>query len=100
MIDFTPIIAADSKIHAYPIKFGQIFFSTDTHTIYLDVSNETRKAIRQVDVIMESERQGMLAPIIGFYYVLDKNALYYYDTDWKLINDNTPSLSEDGVLIF
>lgn len=88
MVDFKPIKLPESQIKTYPIKEGQLLFATDTYGIYLDISGRERKSIEQVITITEENRSDMLLPLIGFYYTTDEHKLYYYDSDWHLINEN------------
>ena len=88
MVDFKPIKLPESQIKTYPIKEGQLLFATDTYGIYLDISGSERKSIEQVITITEENRSDMLLPLIGFYYTTDEHKLYYYDSDWHLINEN------------
>lgn len=88
MANFKPIMLPESQIKTYPIKEGQLLFTTDTYGIYLDISGSERKAIKQIMPITEEERTDMLLPLIGFYYTTDTKKLYYYDSDWQLINEN------------
>ncbi len=88
MVNFKPIKLPESQIKTYPIKEGQLLFATDTYGIYLDISGSERKSIEQVITITEENRSDMLLPLIGFYYTTDAHNLYYYDSDWHLINKN------------
>lgn len=92
MANFKPIMLSDARIQSYPLKCGQLLISIDTYGIYLDISDTERKLISQIIRITESERNDMLVPVIGFYYVTDKNKLYYYYNEWMLVGGEEISI--------
>lgn len=100
MVNFTPIMIYDSELKILPVKMGQLICTKDTHSIYIDVSNSERKSLNQISVITEAEKIDMAAPVSGFYYIIDENSLYFFNSDWLLINDNTPTIDNDGILQF
>lgn len=82
MVNFKPIQILQSQLESYPIKKGQLIFTTDTYGIYVDISNAQRKEYREITLTTSEEREEVLAPIVGFYYETDTNRLFYYNKSW------------------
>lgn len=82
MVNFKPIQILQSQLESYPIKKGQLIFTTDTYGIYVDISNAHRKEYREITLTTSEEREEILAPIVGFYYETDTNKLFYYNKQW------------------
>lgn len=72
-----------------PIKKGQIYFITDTRTLYKDYSTLAvdRRIYPAVVVNTDNERVNKLRPANGVnYYVIESNCLWCFDTKWVLKN--------------
>lgn len=82
MVNFKPIQILQSQLESYPIKKGQLIFTTDTYGIYVDISNAHRKEYREITLTTSEEREEILTPIVGFYYETDTNKLFYYNKQW------------------
>lgn len=68
-------------------KSGQMYFATDSRTLYKDNGNNVEQRLRFNAVILnnENERLRHIKPIIGkFYYVEETNSLWLFDTRWVL----------------
>lgn len=77
-----------SKLGDLGIVNGQIIFTSDTKTIYLDMKGH-RNSYSTIQVFAtDEERLKELAPIEGYYFVEDTNVLWRYKTAWRQI---TPS---------
>lgn len=76
------ISTIDSKLSSLEQKDGQLIFCKDTRRILLDL-NGVRTAYEQITTInTESQRTEMLAPIDGFYFILDTHVLWRYSSEW------------------
>ena len=76
------ISTVDSKLASLEQKDGQLIFCKDTQKILLDL-NGVRTAYEQITTInTESQRTEILAPVDGFYFVLDTHILWRYSAEW------------------
>lgn len=76
------ISTVDSKLASLEQKDGQLIFCKDTRRILLDL-NGVRTAYEQITTLnTESQRTEILAPIDGFYFVLETHILWRYSSDW------------------
>ncbi len=76
------ISTTDSKVNTLNVSNGQLIFVKDTHRILLDIDNK-RTAYEQITTInTEAERTNFLAPIDGFYFVMDTAILWRYSGEW------------------
>ena len=76
------ISTVDSKLASLEQKDGQLIFCKDTQKILLDL-NGVRTAYEQIITInTESQRTEILAPVDGFYFVLDTHILWRYSAEW------------------
>ena len=79
----------EAKLPQLPVTDGNLVFTTDTCRIYMDINGlrlcyDTIKTIEK-----ESDREFQVAPIEGYYYVMDTNVLWNYSGgSWKQL---TPS---------
>lgn len=74
-------MATDStKIKDIPVKKGQLIFSRDDRTIYLD---STERTSYQTFIILDTdeERQNLISPVNGFYFIEETKVL------WRLLNN-------------
>lgn len=80
-----------SKLSQLPVSDGNLIFTTDTHTVYLDM-NGSRIAYTDINVLpLESNRTSILAPVEGFYYIEETNILWRYKEGWKKITPDNVS---------
>ena len=76
------ISTVDSKLASLEQKDGQLIFCKDTQKILLDL-NGVRTAYEQIITInTDSQRTEILAPVDGFYFVLDTHILWRYSAEW------------------
>lgn len=71
---------------------GQIYFCTDTRILYKDCGNskQQRKRLNAVVLNTEHERLNEIKPSLGrYYYVIESNYLWLFDTRWILQNGDT-----------
>lgn len=78
----------DSKLKELGIVDGQIIFTSDTKTIYLDMKGK-RHSYSTIQVFAtDAERLAVTAPVEGYYFVEDTNVMWRYKNMWKQV---TPS---------
>lgn len=88
MAEFKPIKVALSEVDSIAIVEGQFIATTDAPYIFVDISNTVRKRYNEISIITEADRQGMLAPIEGFYFTSDVTNLWYCkDGEWNNITN-------------
>ena len=76
------ISTVDSKLASLEQKDGQLIFCKDTRKILLDL-NGIRTVYEQITTInTDSQRTEILAPVDGFYFVLDTHILWRYSAEW------------------
>lgn len=79
------ISTVGSKASKIPVNNGQLIFVRDTRTIYMDMDN-LRTSYTQIQILAtDTEREAILAPVSGFYYVLSSNSIWYYSEKWDVI---------------
>ncbi|MBQ8792892.1 MAG: hypothetical protein IJZ62_04765 [Clostridia bacterium] len=73
-----------SKLPELQIANGQIIFTSDTHTIYLDMKGY-RHSYSTIQVFeKEQNRLDVFAPVEGFYFVIETGIM------WRYNGGNTP----------
>lgn len=88
MVNFKPIMLADSQLNSYPIKEGQLIFTTDLFGLYLDTNKNTRIKINEIILLTEEERNDLVVPVQGFYYTTDTQHIWRYDQGWVNLTGN------------
>ena len=88
MIKF--IATTSDKLSSINVKMGQLIFSTDERTIYLDT--DIRTSFKQIITLAKEEnRQNLTSPVTGFYFVKDTKVLWNYENGvWTQISGGTP----------
>lgn len=82
------LYTTDSKLKDLGIVDGQIIFTSDTQTVYLDMKNK-RHCYSTIQVFAtDADRLKVLAPVEGYYFVENTNVLWRYKNIWKQV---TPS---------
>lgn len=77
-----------SRLNDLGINDGQIIFTSDTKTIYLDMKSK-RHSYSTIQVYdTDADRASVLAPVEGYYYVEETHVLWRYKSKWIQI---TPS---------
>lgn len=68
-----------SKLNELQIANGQIIFTSDTQTIYLDMKGK-RHCYSTIQVFdEEQDRTSVFAPIEGFYFVVETGIMWRYN---------------------
>ena len=73
------ISTVKSKLDSLEIKNGQLIFVEDSREIYLDFHSKRTQYSDFIFLNTESQREGILAPLSGFYFVYETNILWRYD---------------------
>lgn len=74
-----------SRLNDLGIVDGQIIFTSDTKTIYLDMKSK-RHGYSTIQIFdTDADRAGVLAPVEGYYYVEDTHVLWRYKGKWVQI---------------
>lgn len=92
----------DSQLSKLPIKNGQLIFAHDKQQIYLDVQNKRTCYEQIVTLNTEEQRTSLLAPIDGFYFIMETAILWRYSDDWIQITSQPAKqiVLEDSYLKF
>lgn len=92
------IATTSDKIKDIEVVKGQLIFSRDDRTIYLD-SDERTAFQHIITLIDEAQRVNMASPVTGYYFVEESCILYYYKNSWKALtnppDEKTIFTSED-----
>lgn len=92
------IATTSDKVKDIKVVNGQLIFSRDDRTIYLD-SDERTAFQHIITLISEAQRINIKTPVTGYYFVEESCILYYYKDSWKALtnppDEKTIFTSED-----
>lgn len=93
------IATTSDKLDKILLKSGQLIFTTDDRTIYLDTDRRTTYAAIMT-IVDDETRKNLPFPIEGFYYVRKENALWNYNNGmWIQMTGQESNLQfKDGEL--
>ena len=93
------IATTSDKLDKILLKSGQLIFTTDDRTIYLDTDKRTTYAAIMT-IVDDETRRNLPSPIEGFYYVRKENALWnYVNGTWIQMTGQQSNLQfKDGSL--
>ena len=80
------IATTSDKISTITKQKGQLIFSRDDRVIYLDSDTNTRTEYRSIiSLISEEQRQSIISPVSGFYFVEETAVLWTYNInkEWE-----------------
>lgn len=80
------IATTSDKISTIAKQKGQLIFSRDDRVIYLDTDTNTRTEYRSIiSLINEEQRQSIISPVSGFYFVEETAVLWTYsiNKEWE-----------------
>lgn len=80
------IATTSDKISTIVKQKGQLIFSRDDRVIYLDTDTNTRTEYRSIiSLINEEQRQSIISPVSGFYFVEETAVLWTYsiNKEWE-----------------
>ena len=106
------IATTSDKISTIAKQKGQLIFSRDDRVIYLDTDTNTRTEYRSIiSLINEEQRQSIISPVSGFYFVEETAVLWTYsiNKEWEQLTqtpDNRilfyssefPAQGKEGIL--
>ena len=93
------IATTSDKISTIAKQKGQLIFSRDDRVIYLDSDTNTRTEYRSIiSLINEEQRQSIISPVSGFYFVEETAILWTYNINkgWEQLT-KTP---DDRILFY
>lgn len=95
-----------SRLNELEVKNGQLIFVNDVRKIYLDTNNTRVEYSQIILLVSEEQRESILAPLNGFYFVQETNSLWRYNNKWiqltlppsEIINflEDNETLPEEG----
>lgn len=79
------IATTSDKVKSIEVVNGQMIFSRDERTIYLD-SEDKRTEFRSIITLIDEAQRIGISPINNAYYFVEETCiLYYYNNSWKTI---------------
>lgn len=88
------IATSSSRIRELPVKNGQLVFIQDIGRIAFDYNNKRVYYNQIVELDTEAERQELVSPLNGYYFIIDSGVLWHYKNGW------TPITSEPEEIVF
>jgi hypothetical protein len=80
------ISTTSEKISSLPVEEGQLIFSRDNHTIYMDWDGFRTQYSDIISLETEEEREQLESPADSFYFVDETNIFYKYKNgEWTQI---------------
>lgn len=94
---FKVIATSSSKIRQLPIKNGQLVFIQDLSRIAFDFNDKRVFYNQIVELETEAERQDLVDPLNGYYFVIDTAVLWSYQDGWIQITERPQEVVFIGV---
>jgi len=91
------IATTSSRIRELVIKNGQLIFMQDKGRIAFDFNNQRVFYNQIVEIETETERLALESPLSGYYFVIDKAILWYYQDEWIRITKEPEEIIFIGV---
>ncbi len=79
------VATSSSRIRELVIKNGQLIFIQDLGRIAFDFNNKRVFYNQIVELDTEIERQDLVSPLNGYYFVIDTGVLWHYKDGWTQI---------------
>ena len=107
---YTTASKVEGDSPALSIVDGQIIFTSDTQTVYMDMKGRRHEYTTIHVFSTDAERLAVLAPVRGFYFVESTGVLWRYSGGWVQISpDNLdvivfgelssfPTVGREGIL--
>lgn len=99
MAEMRFISTTSDKVDGIAVERGNLIFVRDTRTILLD-SDERVSFSQIITLNTESQRQALLYPLIGFYFIKDTKALWSFDGGWSQVAGGSAPAPEHKELYF
>lgn len=91
------IATKSTKLSELVIKNGQLIFVQDKNRIALDWGGN-RKFYNSIEIIeAEAEREAIVSPTNGYYFVIDSAVLWRYDNGWTQVTSKPDEVLFIGV---
>lgn len=80
------------KLQDLPVVDGQLIFTTDNTTIYLDLNGQ-RLAYNIINTLQnDNERLSIVSPLEGYYFVISTRTMWFYRDYWvQITTSDAPS---------
>ncbi len=91
------IATSSSKIKDLVIKNGQLIFIQDLGRIAFDFNNKRVFYNQIVELETDMERQELVSPLSGYYFVIGTGVLWYYRDGWTQITSEPEEVVFIGV---
>lgn len=79
------IATSSSKIRDLVIQNGNLIFIQDLGRIAFDFNNKRVFYNQIVELETEAERQELVSPLSGYYFVIDTGVLWHFKNEWTQI---------------
>ena len=83
------IATTSSRIRDLIIKDGQLIFIQDLGRIAFDFKGKRVFYNQIVELNTEAERLALESPLDGYYFVIDSACLWFYQSGWIQITENS-----------
>ena len=91
------IATTSSRIRDLVIKDGQLIFIQDLGRIAFDFKGQRVFYNQIVELNTEEERLALDSPLSGYYFVIDKACLWFYQDGWIQITEKPEEIVFIGV---
>lgn len=91
------VATTSSRIMDLVIKDGQLVFIRDLGRIAFDFKGERTFYNQIVELEYEAERQALVSPLSGYYFVIDTAVLWFYKDGWIQITEKPKEVIFVGV---
>lgn len=91
------IATTSSRIRDLVIKDGQLIFIQDLGRIAFDFKGQRVFYNQIVELNTEAERLALDSPLSGYYFVIDKACLWFYQDGWIQITEKPEEIVFIGV---
>lgn len=91
------IATSSSRIKDLVIKNGQLIFIQDSGRIAFDFNNKRVFYNQIVELDTDADRQELVSPLNGYYFVIDTGILWTYRNEWVQITSKPEEIVFVGV---
>ena len=91
------VATTSSRIRDLVIKDGQLVFLQDVGRIAFDYNGKRVFYNQIVELETEAERQDLINPLDGYYFVIDTAVLWFYKDGWIQITERPQDVLFIGV---
>lgn len=91
------IATLSSRVRDLPIKDGQLIFIQDLGRIAFDYKDKRVFYNQIVELATEAERLALDSPLSGYYFVIDRAVLWFYQDEWVQVTESPKEVIFIGV---